>query len=113
MSSLNQVELAALMKAAMNPKPVTPNREYKRRSRQIAASMSKDGKLAFNSETMSKALLDAIASAIRTGHPDLTIADIIQAASQRFLVPAVAEVAILARLASRKPAAAAGGHDHE
>lgn len=113
MSSLNQVELALLMKAVTNPRPKTSNAEYKRRSRAKAASLSRNGKVAFNSESMNRALIDALAHAIRSGTPDLPISDIIRIASHRFPIPVIAEASITQRLAARKPAQRHGGQDHE
>jgi hypothetical protein len=108
MSTLNQIEIEVLTRLAMKPRDQKSlNRDYKRRSRERAKQLSKNGKLAFNAESSNLSILDAMADAIRNGNTSATVADIVAMASTRFPVPAIAEAAIRARLAARKVTQAA------
>jgi hypothetical protein len=113
MSTLNQIELAMLTRAALNQKPKTTSAEYKRRSRARAVARSQGGKIAFNSETMNRALLSALASLVQSGNLNEPISTVLQIASEQFGIPAVAEIAIRTRLATRKPTQASGGPSNE
>lgn len=101
--NLNQLEIALLTSAALNPKPKVSWADRKRIQRQKAKTRTPDGCLLVTAENIHKAILDALSEAIRTGQHDLPITDIIRQASTRFPIPVIAEARIRQRLAARKP----------
>jgi hypothetical protein len=100
--SLNNLEIALLTRAALNPKPPKSWADYKRSQRQRAAARSLAGKMLVTAASIDRALLDAMAELTRSGNGSEPLATVIDLASHRFPIPAVAKLAIQARLTNRK-----------
>jgi hypothetical protein len=111
--SLNQLEIALLTKLALNPAPQKSWAERKRSQRARQAARTPEGRLLVTSDNITRSLIDAISTAIKSGHTDTSITEVIRQSSERFPVPLVAEACIRTRLASRKPVQGHGGPDHE
>ncbi|WP_374650274.1 hypothetical protein [Dongia sp.] len=102
MSSLNNLELAMLTHAALSPRPTKTWADRKREQRAKAQARTPTGKLLVNANTIDRALLDAMAHLMRSANSNEPLATVVELASHRFPIPAVARLAIEARLMNRK-----------
>jgi hypothetical protein len=102
-AELRRAEIAALTRAALNPKPKATAADRKRAQRSKAAKAAAEGRAVMNAETVQNAILDVIGSMLRGGDPLGLATPIIRAVAQVYSCPEQAAKAISAKLVARSP----------